>query len=405
MKPEFMTIKFLKISIKNILFVLLSLGLFSCGGGGGGGSSNTLPVQKTGVFLDSAVSGAGFETTSGLNGTTTPAGEFQYLPGDTVIFSIGNIELPPVPGDDFVTPLQMGTTGEIDDPRVIKILQLLQSIDSDGIPDNEITIPPEADFPVSGNAIDFGANEAEFQAALAALLATLPGNPTLVSPGDAQAHFEGSLLYQMAGNYNGTFSGGNNGTWSITIDESGNVTGSSSVNRIGQQNSVSEPLSGRVQSDGALLMSVVDGTRSFTGVVTLSGDISGTWENTSPAESGTFTGEKDVLEFTFNAATVPGVYDFVANEGGLTRVYTFNQNGAGFIPFVGGGNSGAFNWSVDPQGRLIVAFSGQNATIPDQITLVSGTAASGEVTLNIDLNGDFVHATVTGSFIRQQQGG
>mgnify|MGYP000013501413 CR=1 FL=1 len=158
MKPEFITIKFLKISMKNILFVFLSFGLFSCGGGGegGGGSINTPPTQKTGVFLDSVVSGAGFETTSGLGGTTNPAGEFQYLPGDLVVFSIGNIELPPVPGDDFVTPLQMGTTGEINDPRVINILRLLQSIDNDGNPDNEITIPPEADFPVSGNVIDFG---------------------------------------------------------------------------------------------------------------------------------------------------------------------------------------------------------------------------------------------------------
>ncbi|NOY85551.1 MAG: hypothetical protein GXO96_12165, partial [Nitrospirae bacterium] len=275
MKPDFMTIKFIHICIKRTFFVFISLGLFACGGGGEGGGGtgpgNTPPAQKTGIFLDAVVSGAGFQTTSGLNGNTSTSGEFQYLPGDMITFSIGNIELPPVPGDDFVTPLQMGTTGEIDDPRVIKILQLLQSIDSDGIPDNEITIPPEADFPVSGNAIDFGANEAEFQAALAALLATLPGNPTLVSPGDAQAHFEGSLLYQMSGNYNGTLSGGTNGTWSITIDGLGNISGTVTTIRPGQGNaSVTSSVSGNIQSDGSFLMSVVDGTRSFTGMVTLS---------------------------------------------------------------------------------------------------------------------------------------
>ncbi|VAX27474.1 hypothetical protein MNBD_NITROSPIRAE01-2276, partial [hydrothermal vent metagenome] len=166
MKPDFMTIKFIHICIKRTFFVFISLGLFACGGGGEGGGGtgpgNTPPAQKTGIFLDSVVAGAGFQTTSGLNGNTSTSGEFQYLPGDMITFSIGNIELPPVPGDDFVTPLQMGTTGNVDDPRVIKILQLLQSIDSDGIPDNGITIPSEADFPGSGNAIDFGANEAEF---------------------------------------------------------------------------------------------------------------------------------------------------------------------------------------------------------------------------------------------------
>ncbi len=406
MKPEFMTIKFLKVGIKNTFFALLGFALFSCGGGGeggGGGPGNTPPAQKTGVFLDAAVSGAGFETTSGLSGTTNPAGEFQYLPGEMVVFSVGTIELPPVPGDDFVTPLQMGTTGEINDPRVINILRLLQSIDSDGIPDNEITIPPEADFPVSGNAIDFGANQAEFEAALAALLATLPGNPTPVSPGDALAHFEGSLLYQMAGNYNGTFTGGNNGTWSITIDESGNITGSSSVNRVGQTPSTTEVLSGSVQSDGTLVMSVIEGTRSFSGTVTLSGDISGTWTNTLPAESGTFTGERQALEFAFNPATLLGGHDFVADEGGVSKLYIFNPNGAGWD-----GGTSSFNWSVDPQGRLIVTFSGQNATIPDEITLISGTPSNGRVTLKTDLNGNFTHDAnemLTGSFIKQQQGG
>ncbi|VAX33311.1 hypothetical protein MNBD_NITROSPIRAE01-2310, partial [hydrothermal vent metagenome] len=72
------------------------------------------------------------------------------------------------------------------------------------------------------------------------------------------------------------------------------------------------------------------------------------------------------------------------------------------------GGTITFNWSVDPQGRLIVTFSGENARIPDVITLISGTDTNGVVTLQSDLNGNSsydANETLSGSFIKQPQGG
>jgi len=403
MDSEFMTIKFLKISIKNTLLLLLSFGLFSCSGGGGGGGASTPPAQKTGVFLDTAVSGAPFSTTSGLSGTTNTSGEFQYLPGDAVIFSIGHIELPSVPGADFITPLQMGVTHHIDDQTVINILRFLQSVDSDGNANNEITIPaPDAFASSGGNAVDFGQNDSEFEAALTAFLSTLPGNLMPVSMDDAKSHFESSLFQHMAGTYNGTFSGDAIGTLRLDIDASGKITGTATRARLGQKDAEVIQLSGNVQSDGSAVMNELEGIGSFVGTVTLSGDISGTWSSSAPSESGTFTGRKEFLADGFNAATLPGTYDFVEEGTGLTHVYTFNEIGNSFIDFGDSRGNRSFDWTVDPKGVLILDISGQPARTADRITLTGGSTSNGQIFLESDNDEDGVLETfVSGSFTKR----
>ena len=47
--------------------------------------------SSTGVFVDSAVAGVTYTTSSGLSGTTNASGEFSYQPGDTASFSIGDV--------------------------------------------------------------------------------------------------------------------------------------------------------------------------------------------------------------------------------------------------------------------------------------------------------------------------
>ena len=108
--------------------------LASCGGGGG--SSNP---TSTGTFVDSPVINIGYRTET-QNGVTNSRGEFNYFPGETVTFFIGDLEFPSIPAEQVVTPLDMADTDDISHPIVINISRLLQSLDKDGNPSNGISI-------------------------------------------------------------------------------------------------------------------------------------------------------------------------------------------------------------------------------------------------------------------------
>jgi hypothetical protein len=119
-----------RLSLKSVS-VILMLGFivlftFSCGNGGGGGSSS-----QTGVFEDAPVSGLGYSTVPGaLNGTTNSRGVFQYQKDDVVTFFIGNMILGSGMAKDIMSPLDLVSGAkEIDDPTVVNIARLLQSLD------------------------------------------------------------------------------------------------------------------------------------------------------------------------------------------------------------------------------------------------------------------------------------
>jgi len=67
------------------------------------GICSTRPNQ-TGVFVDSAVGGVTFRTTSGLSGTTNSNGEFSYVEGDIASISIGDVVLGSVAASAVLTP-------------------------------------------------------------------------------------------------------------------------------------------------------------------------------------------------------------------------------------------------------------------------------------------------------------
>jgi len=125
-------------SVKTKVFgvLLVSSILASCGGGGGGGDEELL----RGVLSDSPVGGMNFITQS-VTGVTDADGEFQYREGEYVIFQLGKLSLPAVVATDLVTPLDMVAEGGLDDPAVVNIARLLQSLDEDADPENGISIP------------------------------------------------------------------------------------------------------------------------------------------------------------------------------------------------------------------------------------------------------------------------
>lgn len=120
-----------------ILAALIGTILFGCGGGGGGGSS----VTKTGTFVDSAVAGVTYKTAT-QSGVTNANGEFTYLDGEEVTFSLYGQPITVAGGNNVLTPFD--STVALGDDYSINALRLLQTLDSDSNPANGITLPSAA---------------------------------------------------------------------------------------------------------------------------------------------------------------------------------------------------------------------------------------------------------------------
>ena len=167
--------------------------LTACGGGGsssGGSGSETPAAANVGVFTDSAVAGIRYETSPGnKSGTTTALGEYDYLDGDTVTFSIGGISLPAVTATGRITPADMASTEQAD--QVSNILRLLQSLDDDGNPDNGITISEGIHTALESATLTLGQSQAAFETEYASAVGT-PTEKTLISAEEAEAHFDAS---------------------------------------------------------------------------------------------------------------------------------------------------------------------------------------------------------------------
>ncbi len=168
--------------MKNFACTLLVSAFFgllgACGGGGGGDASTSSPgtgVSPTppstggntptvllGVFLDSPVSNISYKTTT-QSGTTNADGQFNYLAGETVTFSVGAVNLPSTPATKTITPLSLANSTDMGNNTVLNLLVFLQSLDEDGTPGNGIKIPDTANAAATA-VIDFNVSPAVFRA-------------------------------------------------------------------------------------------------------------------------------------------------------------------------------------------------------------------------------------------------
>ena len=148
-------------------------------------------IVNTGVFIDSAVAGINYRTKS-LSGTTNASGEYDYIEGETVTFSIGSIDLPATAAKKIVTPLDLVGTIELENQTVVNISRLLQSLDLDSDTSNGIEIATTAHATASNMSVDF--NSESFETDVKALVEN-SGSATveLVSAETAIAHLSSSL--------------------------------------------------------------------------------------------------------------------------------------------------------------------------------------------------------------------
>ncbi len=296
------------------LLLTVAAVILACGGGGSSSPGSASQLQS-GVFFDSPVQGMEYSTES-LSGTTDANGQFKYLEGETVKFSLGGIQIgdalkarPTVTVVDLVPGAADATN-----PKVQNIAAFLQSLDTGGNLTVKIVIPPAAvtamsDLKAQGKTINFDAAPNAFNAdasALAVIKAT--GKTQMRSATDASAQLGQSLanlIATYAGDYSGTLGGGDSGTWQIAVTAagaiSGTVTGSSGPDTV----------KGKISANGTAVMGSSAGGATFTGTLDLSGNIKGTWVNAGTLQQGSFTGgEKGVTPVTTTgsssvATTVP----------------------------------------------------------------------------------------------------
>ena len=146
---------------------------------------------KYGVFVDSPVEGVYYQTDS-QSGMTDSDGGFYYYEGEYITFSVGDVDLPMAMASYYITPLDLvPDAADETDPEVVNILQFLQSLDSDGDPDNGIYIDSAAHGEFDDMSLDFTADD--FDTVFAAHLGNL--GLTLVLEQDAIDHFKGGDDY------------------------------------------------------------------------------------------------------------------------------------------------------------------------------------------------------------------
>jgi len=159
-------------------------------------------TPSQGVLLDSPVAGIGYRTDSS-EGLTDEIGQFPFLPGEAVIFFIGDLTFPAVVATGVVTPENIAAG---DNTTQTNILQILQTLDEDGNPDNGISIIDGADTAFTGTTLDI--TNTEFDANVVNELAVIDGALSLVSETEADAHFGSTLKSQLLGSW--VFSEGEN---------------------------------------------------------------------------------------------------------------------------------------------------------------------------------------------------
>lgn len=182
--------------IKKLIFTLSLALLLSACGQSSSNDGNEPPTASTGIFIDSPVSGLGYQAKS-FSGKTNDRGEFNYLSGEVVRFFIGNISIGSQIGAPIISPLSLveGAQNE-QNLEVTNIVRLLMTLDADKNATNGIRISDEVTSiaeQVADNSIDFSLTTFSVNSALNDFIRELPTATKLVDATTAQEHFAQTL--------------------------------------------------------------------------------------------------------------------------------------------------------------------------------------------------------------------
>jgi len=231
--------------MKYLMIFITTIFLVGCGGGGGGSSSST----NVGQFVDAPVEGLEYSSSTSSEIKTTDAnGQFYYQDGEKITFKIGQVilgDVVPSSSGSTVTPLDLVGTNDATNSKVVEILRVLQSIDSDGNPTNGIKISQSKRD--SLNNPDKKINLSESHAPLSETeLQDIADENNLVSKEEAQNHFQTQIEQNAQETNSNDNSGGNdNSSDSATndnSDENDNDSGSATGGNSGNGGSTTTPV-------------------------------------------------------------------------------------------------------------------------------------------------------------------
>jgi len=200
-----------------------------CGGGGSstGGSdasgvdTSGSSVPLVGVIIDSAVANIRYQTAT-QSGVSSSNGEFNYLAGETVTFSIGDIALPATTAQPIITPLDIAGTSAPTNTTAVNIAQLLQSLDADSNPDNGIRLADAAHTAATGLTLDFSNVSFDSDTDVINLVSNGGGSGVLVSDAVAINHLQDQLdQISIAGGWLVQTSSGSNTDTVYTFTDDG----------------------------------------------------------------------------------------------------------------------------------------------------------------------------------------
>ena len=167
------------------LATLIAITMSACGGGG---SDDIIKDGiKTGVFLDSQVTGMKYSTLT-QSGFTDANGAFKYKDNEEVTFKIGGITLGKTSAKGMLSPLDLAGTLNPNDPKVVKMLQFFQSIDDDNNASNGISVSDSIKSLAQSQTADFNDSALDINALLTGLSINTP-----VTAENAVSHFKKTL--------------------------------------------------------------------------------------------------------------------------------------------------------------------------------------------------------------------
>lgn len=335
--------------IRALLFLSVLLTLTACGGGNGSSTSGggVSDAALEGQFIDSIVIGLRYETPT-TSGFTDDQGRFSYLPGESVRFFVGDVFIGEAEGQAIITPIEL-VAGAVDETntQVLNIVIFLQSVDDDGDESNGIRITSLANDAAAGQAVDFSLAAGIFDTdgAIQILINSITASNGVarmpVPRNQAREAFHGNLLGLLAGDYRGTFSGDDTGSWVATIDANGNITGISTSDTFG-----ADTISGTLSSSGQAIISGTVGAAVFSGVFSRNGEADGSWQDNEDNTSGTFTGRRVSIAVPPAGSSSSGSLTLSGADSSVIGAAFTPNTGAAVIndPFFGTGNV-SVNWN------------------------------------------------------------
>jgi len=143
--------------------------------------------------LTGAIKGLKYKTATQM-GETNSKGEFSYLEGETISFSIGDIKLPTITAQQVVSAYTLASNDALDSTVALNITRLLQTLDQDGNYDNGIEITAMAHTIATGMTVDFSSSR--FVDEVANLVSTSGATQTVLTNAEMA---QNNLLTSLSG--------------------------------------------------------------------------------------------------------------------------------------------------------------------------------------------------------------